>query len=239
MNSTAPSDFRLIMKRTPRRKTVAIQVFPDGKVVVLVPLQVSDAKVEQFLKLKRCWIERTLLKFASLGPQRAPPQFVPGEAFLYLGEERKLSLFRIGTRAPEVDDANLHVFLPANSKPELERSRIRSALELWYKAQAETLCKARVAHFSELMGLLPKSIQIKSYKTRWGTCKSTGEVTFNWRLAMVPLSLLDYVVIHELAHLKYHNHGAKFWQLVKIHYPDPEAARKALQLLDHRGALKL
>ncbi len=235
----APPPFQLTLKRTHRRKTVAIQVFPDGRVLVSIPLRVSEEKVQSFIQLKRTWILKTLQKFAALGPQRAESKYLSGETFFYLGKERRLKIMRVGSRKPEVDPEQLILFLPAQTKPEQEAVKVRKILELWYKEKAHELCQARVEHFSKIMGVQPKNVQIRNYKTRWGTCKSTGEVTFNWRLAMAPLHLIDYVVVHELAHLKFHNHGPRFWQVVRTYYADPDQAKKELQSLDHRGNLKL
>ena len=238
MNPEQGSSYQITLKRSQKRKTVAIQIYPDRRVVVSVPIRVSDQKVQEFLAAKHGWILKTLQKFSALGPVRAARKFVNGELYSHLGVEKKLNLLRVGNKKPEMDDQHLHVFLPAHTAPDREADRIKASLEKWYQAEAYVICGARVAHYSHLMKLAPKSIQIKNYRTRWGTCKSTGEVSFNWRLAMAPLSLLDYVVVHELAHLKHHHHGPKFWKLVREFYPSPEKAKKELQALDYRGELR-
>ena len=239
MTQEQGAPYQITLKRSQRRKTVAIQIYPDGRVIVSVPVRVSDQKVQEFLAAKHTWILKTLQKFSTLGPIRPARKFENGESYSYLGQEKTLKLLRGGIRKPEINEQHLHVFLPAQGSPEREADRIKSSLEKWYQAEAQKICAARVSYFSAFMGVTPKSIQIKNYKTRWGTCKSTGEISFNWRLAMAPLPLLDYVVVHELAHLKHHNHGPKFWKFVREYYPSPEKAKKELQALDHRGELRI
>ena len=96
----------------------------------------------------------------------------------------------------------------------------RQAIINWYKEQAEIYLNNRTEELSQLTGLIPQSITIKTYKARWGSCNIRGEIQHNWQIMQAPPSVIDYLIIHELCHLKYHNHGKGFWGLVEQHYPD-------------------
>ena len=87
----------------------------------------------------------------------------------------------------------------------------------------------RIQQLAEKTGLKPRSIIIKTYQARWGSCKITGDIQFNWKLVLAPPAIIDYVIVHELCHLTHHNHSAAFWQLVNHHYSDFKQARRWLK----------
>jgi predicted metal-dependent hydrolase len=102
----------------------------------------------------------------------------------------------------------------------------------FYSQQGKKLLAARVDHFSARMGLVPVSVSFRSQKTRWGSCSSRGQISLNWRLVFAPLEVIDYVVVHELAHLKHYDHSKSFWNLVGVHIPDYLRLRQWLR--DHQ-----
>lgn len=170
-------DFKLI--RT-RRRTLALQVRPDGTLTVRAPMKMPVSAIEGFVIAKQTWIERTIAKLL----------------------ERK-------TRYP---------------KTKLEKNEKRRHEENTFMALT-----LRSQHFAERMGVRYKSLGLSNAKGRWGSCTSDGRVRFSWRLALVPPAILDYVVIHELAHLREGNHSPAFWAIVEKFCPDYRAAKSWLK----------
>ena len=128
------------------------------------------------------------------------------------------------------------VFLPLIAAPPPPRiliaaaqKRGRQVFTNWYKERALEIITERVNHFSAQYGFQPKQVKISSAKTRWGSCSANGTLNFTWRLIMSPLSVIDYVVVHELAHLRVRNHSRKFWQVVESIDPDYKTKRKWLR----------
>lgn len=202
-------DFEFEVIRRKRRKSVGVQVTPAGEVKVLIPWQCAEAVGVQFLAENEQWVRRQLAKFEML---RVPEmRFVSGERVWYLGEELRLCLLedrldsRLCGNEVGVDGGAIFVF----------GEDVKSILLKWYRARAEDILIDRAAVFSEEMGVRPKNVRVRSQRTRWGSCSSLGNVNFNWRLVMAPLEVMDYVVIHELAHLKHMDHSKAFWGFVE------------------------
>ncbi len=115
----------------------------------------------------------------------------------------------------------MSVALPPNATPE----QWRAAVQAWLKDDARALFTARLAHYGARLGIAPSGLRLSSAKTRWGSCSADGRIQLNWRLIHFPLSTIDYVVAHELAHLKEMNHGPGFWRTVEALLPGYESGR--------------
>jgi predicted metal-dependent hydrolase len=160
-------------------------------------------------------------------------EFSDGEELPYLGRRfRLLVLEREGLTGPVVSMSGGHVkvFLQrAGSDGKSRRDFIRSALMSWYSVQAEKRIPGRVSLYAGKMGLQVPKVFIRAQRTRWGSCDSRDCLRFNWRLMMAPLDVLDYVVVHELCHLKHKDHAAAFWGCLRRILPDYETRRKRLR----------
>lgn len=106
---------------------------------------------------------------------------------------------------------------------------IKDVLIKWYFSKSARIVKQRVNRYSELLAVIPREIKIKDQKKRWGSCSSNGILRFNWRIAMAPISIIDYIVVHELCHLKVKNHSSDFWRLVSLALPDYQRRRDWLK----------
>jgi predicted metal-dependent hydrolase len=204
-----------------RRRTIALIVERDGSLTVRAPKRAALRDIEQFIHEKTGWILRTREKLLAI-PEAAGKEFIEGEKFLFLGTEYELKLVSPQHPALKFDD---EFRLGSTSQ-----GRAALLFTRWYKEQALRVISERVQHYAALHGFQPKQVRISSAKTRWGSCTSTGSLNFTWRLVMAPLEVIDYVVIHELAHLRIHNHSAKFWKLVESIEPQFQARRKWLRL---------
>lgn len=188
-----------------KRRTIALIVERDGSLTVRAPKRAALADIEQFIQQKSSWIERSREKIKAIGLP-IKKQFIDGEKFLFLGNTYELRLVDSHHPALAFDDG---FTLSTAARAQGEKFFID-----WYKKQAAQIFPERVLYHARLHGFSPKQIKINSAKTRWGSCGSNGNINFTWRLVMAPLDVIDYVVVHELAHLRVRNHSLQFWKLV-------------------------
>ena len=198
-----------------RRKTVAIIVEHSGDLVVRAPLRTSKAQIEEFVAHKAKWIARKQAQARKQQDQWQPHRYEDGEPFYYLGKTYPLAL--VERRRPP-----LALDLTGNFT--LDRARQAEGEQIftaWYREQARILLAERVEEYAGRGGLgKPVGLRITGARTRWGSCGSKGRINFTLRLVMTPLPMIDYVAVHELAHLKELNHSKAFWALVKGVLPD-------------------
>jgi len=195
-----------------KRKTIALIVEPDGRLVVRAPKRVSDREIQRLVKHKEKWIRKKLGEVQKNNELLKSKSFVDGETFWYLGKNYPLKI---------VDD--LQPTLVLGRKFYLARRAREYAQEMfteWYREQARAEVTRRADYYTNRHGLQYRRIRITSARTRWGSCSSTGNLNFTWRLVMAPPGVIDYVVAHEVAHLKIKNHSKSFWVLVERIMPD-------------------
>lgn len=201
--------------RTPRTKSARIQV-DESAVSIIVPLALPDARVKKLLTEKIRWIKEKLY----LHQQEAPissKEFVSGEAFPYLGRHYRLKLECGAFQPVKLKQGRLVVTLPRDAiAPEL----VRNALVRWYRYQAQQRFAEKVQRYAKVVGVTPTAVGIKTFKSRWGSCNVKGELLFHWKIILAPHRVVDYVVIHELCHLKHHDHSPAFWKSVERLMPD-------------------
>lgn len=195
-----------------RRRTISIQVRPNGKVVVRAPLRVAEKVIRTFVESKADWIARKQAEAARHAPVTAR-QFRDGEHFPLLGREIPLQVTP-GQRATLSLTDDIFV-LTTGALP-----KATQIFEKWYKTYAAQVLTERVRWYAAQHQFTPGRIRITSAQTRWGSCSSNGTLSFTWRLVMAPLPVIDYVVIHELVHLKVKNHSKTFWDAVATLMPD-------------------
>ena len=195
-----------------RRKTIALIVTREGRLVVRAPLRATRAQIAQFLTAKADWIEARLSEVRA-ALVRTVHTYQPGERFLYLGREYPLAL--VDREQPALSQANGRFELAWNALP-----RAREVFVSWYRARGREVFAERVGMYAARMGLQPGAIKITGARTRWGSCNARGTLCFTWRLALAPLEVIDYVIVHELAHLRVRNHSREFWRLVGEYLPE-------------------
>ena len=208
-----PFSYTLI--RSPRR-TVALQVERDGSVVVRAPLRMAQRDIDAFLAAKSGWLSRTLARVQEQAV-RTPALTVAEGAFLpWLDEVLTL---RLEPRRGAKREGKF-LLLPEDA-PE-------PALEAWARREARTWLADRTALFAARMGVSPSGMKITGARTRWGSCSGRNSLNFTWRLMLCPSAEADYVVVHELAHIRQKNHSPAFWSLVEAVLPDWRERRRAL-----------
>ena len=217
--------YSLIKKHGIKRVRLIISETCD--VQVIAPFSVVKADIDIFVSSKKSWIDKTLAK------QRQKVIFTYSvdhfregliEGLWYLGRSYQL-VFNADLPKGGFFKENMLVIggdLSTNEK-------IAQYLNLWIKERAEDVIVDRVSYWSHKMQLFPKKITCRNMKSRWGSCSSQKKLSFAIGLISLDLSLIDYVVIHELAHLRHMNHGALFWELVSSFCPDMKSLRKDLK----------
>ncbi len=202
-----------------RRRTLSISVNNTGHLIVRAPLPLDDHAIIDFINKKRDWVDKRK-KTARMRMARIKPKvFTDGEEFKFMGRNHQL---RLTSR----DQIRLSEYLefPIRFLPKAHDFLLR-----WYKLQAFTKIGERVKFYGKIMGSKPESIKITSAKTRWGSCSRENKLNFSWRLIMAPLSVIDYVVVHELVHIREKNHSYRFWDKVSDFLPQYKERRKWLR----------
>jgi predicted metal-dependent hydrolase len=195
-----------------RRRTVAIIVERDGRLTVRAPLRMPAAQIDEFVRSHAAWIVRTRARLR-LHPAPPPRRYAEGESFLYLGKEYPLRLVAPQRPALTFDGRTFRLSRRA-------QGRAQAAFVRWYKARALDLLTRRVAAIATRHGFEYGRIRITSARTRWGSCSSSGTLSFTYRLVMAPVEVIDYVVLHELVHTRIRNHSKSFWAAVAALLPD-------------------
>lgn len=219
-----PASYRIIRSR--KRKTAAIRISEKG-VEVRVPHWVSDLWVRNWVQSKEVWIRQKSEKLSSELAEGCL-KVADGAMFPYKGGYYAIT-WDIGSKnRVSLDDQKLNICITNRSKKAVEE-RVKACLQAWYKTEAESYFSERIVYWQNIMGLRSNSLIIKNYKRRWGSCTSKGDISLNWRLIFAEQSLIDYVLIHELAHLVHLNHRPEFWQLVEKYCENWKECRDKLQ----------
>ncbi len=208
------TDFNVKIVTNPRRVNITLKVNATG-VSLHMPPQLPMDIVHTLIEEKSNWIKQQLAKQPTPTPAR---QWQQGETLSLLGQPYLLQLEQ-KSDAPKVILSDNTITLSGRLHRIGQKSR-RKALIDWYKQQAEHYLNKRTEELSQITGLSPKSITIKTYKARWGSCNIKGDIQYNWQIMQAPAAIIDYLIIHELCHLLHHNHGKEFWQLVARYCPE-------------------
>ncbi len=201
------------------RRTLAIQIHDNGGVVVRAPLRTTLSYILEFLEEKKVWIQHNKEKMHArieVIKESKEKEFISGEEFLYLGEIYILTPYD-GKEIKVQKDT--HILLFPRNYLGMEKKMIVKKIIEWYKKMAHKEIEALTHTYSRVTGWNYTSLRITSAQTRWGSCSGT-RINFTWRLIMAPYESVEYVVVHELAHIKEKNHGKKFWSSVAHVLPD-------------------
>lgn len=200
----------------------------DGSAILRTPLRAGPDEISRFLEKQSAWLLRQRAKATSAPLQR---ELVSGAVVAYLGADLTVAVESVTRRGVSVrnDGKSLRVRLPQDLPLEQLDEQVRRALTQWYTRRAAEVINELVRRWTPFSGKAPSLVLIRNQKRRWGSCASDGSLRFNWRLAMASRDLIEYVVVHELAHLTHKNHGPSFWAEVSRALPDFESRRAALR----------
>lgn len=217
--------------RTQRKKSVSILICPLNGIEVRSPAGVTIDELRTLVKTKSARIVQLLHRQSELNISLPRKEYVSGESVQYMGRNYRLKVKRVQKKSPSNCNAvGSHLEVEIHKDKCSEREQVRTALIAWFKAAAKRRFQDRVKLLAKKTGYKVKDVIIANQLKRWASCDKKGVLRFNWRLAMAPTALIDYVIVHELCHIKVKNHSLRFWKEVKAILPDYERRKERLRV---------
>jgi len=213
------------------RRTTDIVIERNGLITVRPPLKVTASQVDETVLSKRMWIYRNLAEWRDLNATRVVREWVNGEAFLYLGNNYRLQLVKKQDEPLKLKDGRFSLL-----RSVVESGDKDEALEVFknfYIEKGLSRLTKRIDFFSKRIGVSPGKVHIKDIGFRWASCLKNGDLHFHWKCLMAPLTVIDYIVVHELCHLHHRDHSVAFWNEVDKVMPDYRDRKEWLRM---RGA---
>ncbi len=211
---------RYLLRRQPGRKSsrIAIHVDPDGRVLVDASESASDVQVGAAVRARARWIHGHVTSIRLRVAHVLPREYVSGESLLYLGRRYRLKVTTTIGGAKGVRFRGGYVEVVVQKR---NPSVVQAALTDWYRARAKAVLSAQLEKLSASLRWVgsPPPVRFQTMKVQWGSCSPAGRLTLNPHLIKAPRECIDYVLLHELCHLKEHNHGKKFYRLLDMHMP--------------------
>ena len=211
--------------RSPR-KTIGIKITPDCRVEVRASRYVPVAEIERAIVKNEDFIRNALARQISQSRERELFEVTFGSKLLYLGEEYELKKGMDDKVSFKPDGFYVPEALP--------KDKIKPYIVLLYKKLAERYIEVYLPDIAKRMDVSPKAVKINSARTRWGSCSGKNSLNFSWRLIMADEETVEYVIIHELSHIKEHNHSDRFWDTVEKYCPNYREAERKLKLLSEK-----
>ncbi len=215
-----------LVRSSKRKKTLSLTVKPGGMVVIQAHSPVPRAEIDGFFRCKLPWIRQKLSTLALPVPREVPGSdaLAAGDQALFLGVAYPVIINGINLNADQLNfDGSRFILSPAAAAAGKE------SLRTWYRQAAASLLPDRVRAYEGIMDCNSRAVRISASRSRWGSCSADNRLAFSWRLMMAPLSVIDYVVVHELAHVREKNHSPRFWSLVGETCPDYKDRRRWLR----------
>lgn len=211
-----------------KRKTLSLTVTPDLCIIVKCPINADNERIESFLRKKWFWLEKQLSFFKKYQRKIYAKEYVSGEGYLYLGRQYKLVIKKGSSDSLKLTYGQLML---VNSKSVSDTQHSKKILDKWFASKSEQV-------FNERLSLMLKrfdydfvpGISIRDMRRRWGSFLISNKILLNPKLIHMPKYCIDYVIVHELCHLKYKNHGAKFWSLLNKKFPKWEKVKDRLEI---------
>jgi len=217
--------------RTAGQKTLSLKVHRDGQVAVGAPGFVKQMELRRFVVKRAGWILEKQSYFSDLARRCPPKEFKNGETFPVLGRNHRLKvLHRPGISEPVCisEGRRLKVLVAGQIGDALRRS-VKKSVCTWYGTLTDRKARAVIRKHADSLAVRPRELRVVDQAKRWASCSKTGQIRCNWRLSMFPMPVLEYVVVHELCHLRTHDHSERFWRLLKSVLPDYQRRREWLR----------
>jgi predicted metal-dependent hydrolase len=205
---------------------MSIYIERDGGISVLAPKKLSDEEVSAIVRNKEYQVYKGLTKWKELNSMQVNREHVNGQSFLYLGRNYRLAYVDETSRPIQLKNG---LFLIDRSY----KSKVKELFTEFYRQKGLEKVKERIKLYQSKMGLIPKRIRTLDLKNRWASCSHVGNLNFHWKTMMAPLSVLDYIIVHEMAHLRHKKHSQTFWNEVDKIMPDYQ---KRIHWLRENGA---
>ena len=211
-------DYQVIYSK---RKTITLTVERDRSIVVHAPIGTSEERIRQAVEDKKLWLYQKLNNRQKYPPQPLRKEFVTGETILYLGRNYRLEITEDGEPGVRFQSRfyiSRHLQL-----------QVGHLLREWYTERAQEKLPPRVKQFARSLAVAFNQVLVSDLRVRWASCTPKSNLNFNWRIMKAPLFVIDYLIVHELAHLLEPNHTPKFWNIVAVQVPRYEQAKEWLR----------
>ncbi|WP_411735642.1 M48 family metallopeptidase [Paenibacillus sp. M2] len=227
---TTVIEYKLTHK--PNKKDISIIVDLLEGVQVVAPVSVSQQRLDEIMYQKAPWILKKQYAFREIEIESTPLEFLSGEKIRYLGKGYRLKVIKQNTGQPSLSFKNGRFIasLPSCYNQQQQTEELKQLCINWYKLQGTSKLRERIKHYSKLTELMPTSVTLKDQEKRWGSCTKNGNLLINWRIMMAPLRIVDYVVLHEMVHLKVPDHTEAFWSYLRSVMPDYEERKEWLRI---------
>ncbi len=222
-----PGETAVVVRRSPKARRYRLSVGRDGLAVLTIPVRGSERQARQFLETQRDWLERTRRRLAQL--PRSSTVWTVGTSVLWRGEWRPIE--RAGEAPPQVALGG------ESFRVSRHDGDLRATLEGHFRRIARIELPPRTWELAAVTGVEVREVVVRDQRTRWGSCSSSGTISLNWRLVQAPAFAADYIMLHELMHVREMNHSERFWALVEEVCPRWREAERWLK--NHGGALGL
>ncbi len=220
------------VKRSNRRKTVGLYIDPEKGVIVHSPQFLRADEISEIVRKRAQWIIEKQKFVRNHSQLNSVKEFVSGEAFPYLGKQYRLKVKKVALEKEascKFVNGRLLVEIDRQLDGKRVKGIVKTALMKWYLERAEEKIPQRVKLYARQIGAWPERVEIRNYDRQWGSCSHNGIIRFNWKIITAPVTILDYVIVHELCHLIYPNHSAQFWQKIQTSIPNYKNRRNKLK----------
>lgn len=219
------------IKDSNKAKNIRLVIDNNGLYIVK-PIKVKISDVERVLKEKSSWIFRHYSELTQKRQNVTERKWETGETLMYLGNNYKINIVghKKSIASVSFDGDAFCVLMDDKVSGEERKIIVEGVFKKWYRQSAAVVLNERIEHFCSITGLKFKAIRLKEQKTRWGSCSREGNLNFNWKLVMAPLWVVDYVVLHEVCHLRHLDHSNDFWNLVAFYMPEYKKAQQWLKI---------
>jgi predicted metal-dependent hydrolase len=220
--------FEFSIARSARRRSISIEI-RQAQVVIRAPVNVAQSVLISFLQQKAAWVRTKIAEQQQmLATLPEPRRYAQGSEVPFMGETLTLVIGRGPRAAIARIDQQLHIILSVRARL-TDEAQIRQLLSRWYQQQALTILTRKTTELTRAMGLICSHVSIKATRSKWGHCTSRGAIQYNWQILLAPEAIVDYLVAHEVSHLRHQNHSADFWSLVASICPTFKADRAWLK----------
>lgn len=214
-----------------RRTTADIVVERDGRVIVRVPADLPEERIEDIVQAKQYWIYKTLAEWRDLNATRVLREYRNGEGFLYLGRSYRLTL--VASQDEPLLLRNGRFCLRRDLADQGEMTAAKTAFREYFIARGRERLVQRVWYYAPKVGVIPRGVDVRDLGHRWASCSPRGNLAFHWKCMMAPPTIIDYIVVHELCHIHCLDHTTAFWNEVDKVMP---AYRERKEWLKREGA---
>lgn len=219
------------IRRSMRARRLRLQINSNSEFQLIIPYFTGQRAVDRFLDQHQEWIRKQLHSIKKQQLKRPKFHYQTGDLFYYFGEPIQLDVHPSDLKRPSarLHEDKIKIHLHRTISKESGKLAVRNVIERFYRKKSEEVIHDRLQFFNEHYQFSYSRVTLRNQKTRWGSCSSRRNLNFNWRLIMAPIEVIDYVVVHELCHLKEMNHSPRYWALVEEAIPDYKKHRKWLK----------